>query len=764
MNSKKKILSTVIGFFMGGMGSQGFAQDATGGQSEWVLEEIVVTATKRSTGIQDTAMSISAVSGEAIDKRGLVGMDDYLRTLPGVSMQDRGAGQNSVVIRGVASNPQGSEPSPTGIYFGEIPVVDLGASTAGDVSGSADLKLVDIERVEVLRGPQGTLYGSGSMGGTVRVVPNSPDLSNMEGRVATRLSQTSGDGGTNTMVQGVISVPLIEDELAIRAVAYQFDNSGYIQNVAADQPEALDGAFFNPVDLGGVPSTNDDVGNDEYSGVRLTALWKPVDDLSVTLSHIQQEIDQDGRPEVNLGLDGDFQQVRITSGAVNGFGDEAINTDLEINNLVINYENEWGSIFSSSSVIDSNNLTGADISAAFLGVPSFQVTTIGVDSFIQELRFVSDFEGALQLTAGIYYDDREYSDSSSTFWAGDPGLEASTILPILGASSIETLTTKEEDIKQKAVFAEVSYDINDQLKATVGARYFEYEQREVLNGDGALSLIQEELVVSNDDDGESYKFNLEYTPNDDTLIYGQWAEGFRLGSTLLPLRSDCLGPDGTIIGLGFRPQEEVEPDNLESFELGLKTTLAEGRVTVNTSVYRINWEGIPVSITAPCGVATTLNAGESKSEGIEAEVRVHVSESILLDFSTSYGESILTESHPDLGDSGDSLPGSSDFNVSVGLEYSFMLLEYDAFVRGDYAYISEYYNNIDESGEASGGFGELNLRAGIAAGQFDIDLFVNNLTDEDGFTWVESTFAGVGSNRGYRIRPRTIGVNVAYSF
>ena len=231
MNSKKNILASTIAFFVGagGMAPGVFAQadDAAAQQSQ--IDEIIVTASKRGAGqsIQDTAMAISALSGDTIEKRGLVGMDDYLRTLPGVSMQDRGASQNSVVIRGLSSDPQAGSGS-AGVYFGEVPLTGLGSASSAGNSGNGDIKMVDIERVEVLRGPQGTLYGSDALAGVVRVLPATANLQDFEGRVASRFSHTADGGSENTMVEAMVNYPLIEDELAVRAVAYRFDNSGYI--------------------------------------------------------------------------------------------------------------------------------------------------------------------------------------------------------------------------------------------------------------------------------------------------------------------------------------------------------------------------------------------------------------------------------------------------------------------------------------------------------------------------------------------------------
>ncbi len=230
-SKRKTVLAGLVGLFAAGGAMQASGQDGQTATSQSVIDEILVTATKRATSLQDTPMSISALGSDTIEKRGLVGMDDYLRTVPGVSFQDRGAGQNSIVMRGIAVSPQ-TENEAVGVYYGETPIAGLSNAGNGGGGGNLDIKLVDIERIEVLRGPQGTLYGSGSMGGTVRVIPKAPNLQDVEGSISGRFSNTSEEGDNNTMIQGVINVPLIEDTLAMRAVAYQFDNSGYIKNVA----------------------------------------------------------------------------------------------------------------------------------------------------------------------------------------------------------------------------------------------------------------------------------------------------------------------------------------------------------------------------------------------------------------------------------------------------------------------------------------------------------------------------------------------------
>ena len=211
MKTRKKLLASTIAFFIGGNATSVIGQEAGSGQETeggFVLEEIVVTASKRETSLQDTAMSISAIGSDTIDKRNLVGMGDYLNSLPGVSVLDQGPGFSAVVIRGLAIQPQAGDAQSTavtGVYFGETPISGLGL-----FGGSADIKLIDMERVEVLRGPQGTLYGAGAMGGVVRNIPAAPNLETIEGNLELDLSNTEEEGGDNHALKGVINIPLIE--------------------------------------------------------------------------------------------------------------------------------------------------------------------------------------------------------------------------------------------------------------------------------------------------------------------------------------------------------------------------------------------------------------------------------------------------------------------------------------------------------------------------------------------------------------------------
>lgn len=672
-------------------------------------------------------------------------------------MQDRGAGQNSVIVRGIASTPQ-SENGAVGIYYGDTPVTDLITATGSGSSGNGDLKLVDMQRIEVLRGPQGTLYGSGSMGGTVRAIPNSPNLESTEGKLSARYSHTGDQGGGNSMVQGTLNLPLIEDKLAVRAVVYQFDNSGFIENVAASQPLAN---ISTRVAQSGSAEDRGDIGSDEYTGFRVTGLWQATEELDVTLAFVKQDVEQDGWPEVNLDLDSD-KQARLRTG-LGGTNNEFLQADIEITNLVMNYDFGWSQLTSSTSWLDYSMVSQFDIShLSFLVGPFYNDNFSNTEALVEELRLVSKLDGPLQFIAGFYYEDKENESSLSWLWSGDAALT-----PAYGPTRLVSLGNQE--VKQKAFFGEISYALSDQLTATLGARHFDYERDQLFNtfSRGVPGFV--DFLLEKEESGNIFKANLSWTPNDDILVYGQWSEGFRLGNVQFPTRPSCdADNDGVLDDLGFPAPEGIDSDNTENFELGFKASFINNRISLNASIYHIDWEGIPVNFALPsCSSSVVLNAGESKSEGLELEIKALLTEQLQLNISSSYGEATLTEDAPNIGNKGDNLPGSPDFNFSAGLEFGFNVAEYAGFARIDYAYVSEYFfrTTVQPGDRPAGDYDQIHLKAGINLDKVALDLFVNNLTNADDLTWVEEVSNRFnGTNRVYRLRPRTVGLNISYRF
>ncbi|MCT2533514.1 TonB-dependent receptor [SAR92 clade bacterium H231] len=747
MNTKKSILAATIGYFMaGGVG----AAEVVGAEAQEAhLDEIIVTANKRSQSLQDTAMSISALSGDTIAKQGLVGMGDYLATIPGVAQADFGVGRNRVSMRGVVGSAL--EESTVSSYFGEVPLNQI------DIAGSTtDIKLVDIERVEVLRGPQGTLYGSGSLGGTIRNIPNAPKLDEFELTLEAGLSSTKGAGGFNNKTTAVVNAPLIDNQLAMRFVAYRFENQGYIDLVSSRDPDKV--AFA--VATGSVLSDAKGEGGTEYTGGRLSLLWRPTEELTATLMHLSQKLEQDGYNDVEI-TKGTYTYDTYESAAfsLNGHlgGSEFLGDQADITNLVLEYDLSWGSLLSTSTISKSTIDRVRDLGrfGGFGLEGTAQAGETEAKSVFQEIRVATELDGPLQFVGGVYYENREDVFTQDWVWIGDHAL-----IPSGYGSDPDNIqhSTLENHVQQTAFFGELSYQLSDQLNITLGGRQFDYDRRLIDAATGTFAQPTKDDVSN--ETGNTKKVNIAYTPNDDALLYAQWSQGFRLGRPLPPVTaSRCdLDNDGILDGTPVRIEGgSLDADTLDSYELGGKFELMDNRLVVSAALYHIKWEGLPVTVNATCGVQGLINGGDAETEGVEIEVDYAVSEALKVDFGASYNEGELAEDNS-LGSKGDRLPLSPRANANMGIEYSFQLAGYDSFIRADYAYVGSYYNDFKETSLQLGDYDKLGLRAGINIDNWDVEFYGNNLTNSDEITTL------VFGIRSTRVAPAQFGFNARYQF
>ncbi|MEJ0038004.1 MAG: TonB-dependent receptor [Gammaproteobacteria bacterium] len=726
-------------------GRAGAGKPAAGG-----LEEVVVTANKREQSLQDTAMSLSALSARDIEQQSLNGMADYLRTMPGVSHLDQGAGRNATVIRGISVNPQSeglSVGQTVGVYFGEVPLSGLRWS-------AADLKLVDMERVEVLRGPQGTLYGSGSLSGAVRNIPVAPNLGAFEGSVEAGYSDTADRGSGNNEIKGVVNVPLIDDQLAVRAVGYRFKDSGYIDNVAASDPAMI--ARATQFGARNLLVNQDNVGNTDYKGGRIEVLWRPTENLKATLMYLAQNLGQDGLPEVEIPR-GRSTQSRLRIAPIMGGGSESLADDTHVGNLVLEYTFPWASLLSSSSYSTQEFHRNYDAGVFFGNIPGPQLYITDVDGFNQEVRLVSKLQGPLQFVAGVYYEDVKFRSLTRTYYGGAPQFNPypSTLL-IDG--------TERTTLRQGAVFGELSYTIAEKLTLTGGVRKFDYKRDTSLASSGPLVGAATASHLKSDENNSSYKVNLSYKATENSLLYAQWSQGFRLGKPQGPSPVTCdVNHDGFVDGLDGVPVSgrNIDSDFLDSYELGGKFDLLENRMVINAAIYTIQWKGLPVSVAPACGFPVVLNAGHAKSRGAEIESAFSLARNLKLNVGASYVNAELDGDAPGIGVDGARLPGSPKYQYNAGVQYSWDIAAVPLYVRADYAFVGGFYNNVRETGTVAGDFGQINMKLGATLKHVELSLFGNNLSNADNLTWVSSSY---NDGRAYRLRPRTVGVNALYRF
>ena len=435
------------------------------------LQEVVVTATKREERLQDVPMSLAVIGSQDIDRRGLIGMEDYLRSIPGVNEIDRGASDNAIVIRGITTSPEGQNSASgttVSTYFGETPITGAGGYGAGEI----DIRPVDMQRIEVLRGPQGTTFGDASLGGTMRLIPAKPRLDAVEGQVTGDYSGTADLGGSNSMIQGVLNVPIVTDRLALRLVGYHYDDSGFYRNVGGSSPAIV--GVYDTFGLDSVISGygQTDVGRMFTTGGRAEALFQATDNLDISVTFLSQKIEQNGVPDSDVGV-GAYEQTRGVVGPTgrirNQLG-EVGDTNINLANLVLNYSMGWGTLTTVASWVDSGSANAADLTQAFQLPISFTGRS-DFNSFTAETRLASHLEGAFQFLGGLFYErlGEHYADTLD--W---PGPESTNVI---GTTPL-FLGDIRRRLDQRAVFGEFSYDITDKIKATVGGRYFKYKKDE----------------------------------------------------------------------------------------------------------------------------------------------------------------------------------------------------------------------------------------------------------------------------------------------
>ena len=777
-NTRKTLLASMVGLFAAGGLSTAAAQETESARAQGVLDEIIVTSTRRAESLNDAALSVAAIGGDEIDKRNLSEMNDYLRTIPGVSFVDQGVGRNAVVIRGLTIDPEqeAEQNGPTvGVYFGEVSIGGLSS-----LGGSADLRMVDLERVEVLRGPQGTLFGSGSLGGAVRNMPMAPDLSEFGGNINTSYSNTAEFGGDNTKLEAVLNIPLIEDELAIRVVAYDHQNEGYIKNIAGTQLENNGpvSPFYDVADavadFGGeeLYQNKNRVGDADYTGGRISALWTATDELSVTLQYITQDVEQEGFPYAQLVTGGYTQAVMQTGEnvpALLGKG-QGLKDDIEISNLVLEYDIGWATITSSSAWLKNDSEFNYDTASFFGGSPSIQFMSQTQDVFTEELRLVSQSTGPMQYILGLYYEDIEADREAYTYATAD----LDTFLlgtPFGDENPLVAVALIDKEVKQFSVYGEVSYEFTEQVTLSAGARRFDYERSDLTVQTGVFGNTTN--AGESDETGTNLKLNLSYQIDEDKLLYAQWSEGFRLGNTNRQLpKSICdVNDDGLLDGTTAALSSSFDSDTTENFEIGAKLSLLDNRLQVNASIYNIDWNGIPIRVFPGklpeqeeqiCFDGVVVNVAEASSQGFELETRYQVSSDFTVNFSGAYTSVELAKDTPVLGAiNGDRLPGTPEYNLNLSFEYDFEISGNPSYLRSSYSYVSDFYKQVGEKGDRGGDYGQVNLSLGVALGQFNVDLFADNLTNEDALTSIGALFP---DSRAWRLRPRTIGLNVGYQF
>lgn len=734
------------------------------------IEEIVVTAAKRGEQtLQDTPMTIQAFSGDMLAAMGASGIEDLAGRVPGFTVYNAGTNQKKLRMRGISSTAE-SEPQETvAIYLDDVPMTGNGG-TNNENGSSPDLALFDLDRIEVLKGPQSTLYGAGAMGGTVRYILNRPDTEAFAGKVGATLSDMkSGDSSWKT--EAMFNLP-VSDTFALRVVGSYRADGGYVDNLVQT------GTAFQPK-----KGPEDDIdSSDQFAGI-FTALWQPTEDLSVLARYARQDYDVDGETSVDadvrvkvpgLQLDrDDLEQVR--------FIEEVNEDELEVYALTVEYDLGFATLTSATSRNERDVYDVQDTSIVpilFFGVPPAQlggptqiaaplVNDNGHEQTVEELRLASNGDTALSWVLGLYYFDMDKTFSQNGVVEGlDAQLGGLTDL--LGNPDIPYEAVTDQTMEQKAAFGEVTWDFADRWSMVLGLRWFKVEQDflQVANGliNGGPSVRGGEAK----EDDVNPKATLSYAISDDVLLYGTVSRGYRIGGINQPVPLDAgtgCRAEVNSLGLDAAPLD-FGSDFIWNYEIGAKSTLADGRVQLNAAAFHIDWKDIQVRKQLNCGFTFFTNSAEAGVDGAEIDLQAQVTDAFYVSATIGYTDGQIEKDDLFLGaSSGDQVPGVSDFTFSASAEYTFDIGGRASFLRADYNYGSEFdslFRTSDPANREAGGFGILNVRAGtdIVEG-WQASVFVNNLMDERG---VAGTQNNLFADYEFVVRPRTIGVSTLYTF
>jgi outer membrane receptor protein involved in Fe transport len=766
------------------------------GASTGELQEVVVTAQRRSERLMDVPMTIQAFTQETLDQQGLRSVDDLTRVAPGVTFLRNGMSSSGnyndedsdISIRGIDSTAGAAT---TGIYVDDTPIQTrhLNFGTVNPYPA-----LFDLDRVEVLKGPQGTLFGAGSEGGTIRFITPEPSLTTYSGYARAEYGNIDG-GGQNYEAGAAFGGPIIDGVLGFRVSASFREDGGWVNRVTYTAPP-LGGAgvyIGNPAVTG---VTERSANWHDTQTFRAALKWQPIDGLSVDPSIYVQTL------HIN---DTGAYWLNISDPASNNYNNGNAQRDPStdpwyLGSLKISWNQPWANIVSNTSYFDRQQHSISDYSqwydTVFLGntypLPNQINSSYFTDrqnNFNEEIRASSaDPSSPLQWSAGLFY--THTNEDSTEYVVAPAGCTGNCPINAPGypAGSLVYLQPRFSLLdKQAAIFGEVSWKFFDVFKLTAGLRYSDLQYYGVVQEieQGSFGTLNVNTPSSGSSRPVTPRFVLNYQPDPDNLYYVSAAKGFRPGGINTTLPSDCFA------GTGVNPASAAAPfssDSLWQYEVGSKNTLLDHRLTVSGSIYYIKWKNIQQFVYLACGLGFDYNLGEVTGKGGDLEVQWRALDELTLGLTAAYTDSSFDEKvtlpggTDQLVASGDHL-AASPWNIDVNAEYVLTAVAYKPYLRLDYQYATPQKSLIPYTDPANDpnadatlpGLPEirvLNVRAGVRFSGFDVSLFATNALNYHTPIFVSRDFNAPAYGlpnydtnyfgRGYA--PRTVGVTGTYKF
>ncbi|MGB8841130.1 MAG: TonB-dependent receptor [Aliidongia sp.] len=708
------------------------------------IEEITVTAEKREEAAKDVPASVSALTGNMLSELGLNGIDDYGSYVPGLIVLSNQRGFGQVVLRGITTGTNQPTAS-VGTYIDDVP---YGSSTAfaGGNLVIADIDPFDIERIEVDRGPQGTLYGAGTLAGVLKYVTAPPELGTLTSRTEFDAGGTEG-GGLDEAAKALVNAPL-GDRAALRLDLYERHDSGFID------------------DLG---TSNRNENFSDVEGGRFSLLAKPRDDLTLRLTSLYQARQIGGTPSIDVdpatlqAVDGDLTQSRLLREAASQqyqLHDFAVSWDLGAANLVSS--TSYGRSLAHAETDDTENL--GQLLQLFSGLRATPAvsfpTSFTTDKFTEEVRLASDENRSLNWLIGTFY-TYEWSNARDSL--------QSFLHDVTLPAAIASPFSQEEPsrFREYAGFGDVDYYFLPDVDLTAGLRWsrnrqsFDQTSSGLLNNIAAPQTVTTSLGASA---GSSLTFRLapRWRINDDLTAYAEASSGYRPGGPNVP-------HPNSLFGAGSSPAS-FAADSLVNYETGVKSELFDKHLSFDASAFLIDWRHIQLQ-SATNGFTVETNGGAATSQGIELAAGYHPLNGLVLGLSGAYTQANLAADAPSIGGAkGDALPTVPRWSGAATTDYEFPAFGiWDGTIGASYRRISDrntsFNQDIQNPNLRLPAYGELDLRAGLAADSRTITLFINNVLNDRGAVDIQDQIAPPGTPARETItRPLSVGLQVTLGF
>lgn len=709
--------------------------DVRAADDSMMIAEIIVTAQKREESLRDVPVSITAVGSQQLENFHVTQLTDIAAYVPGFQVDSTGSpGQTTLTLRGVAPVGPGQT---VGTYIDDTPV---GSSSfyARSVQFALDLLPYDVERLEVLRGPQGTLYGASTIGGLLKYVTRSPDLSEFEFRAgAEMMSMTDADDlGVGGRV--AINAPLVDGKFAVRASYAYLRTPGYIDNPVL-----------------GIEDQNEY----QQDGGRLAFLWQISDAVSLKFSGIWQSVDSDDNANEVLSLPPSLTAVNGGRSNTNVVA-QPFTKDLAYYSATFNWNLGWATFLSATSYSDTDTVQKQDgtpifgiVYDLFAGIPDGRAPFtlgLGLTKWTEELRLTSNSDGRVEWMVGGFFTDEDSSNTQVV-----RSYFADGVTPIPGLDPLADLSLPTT-YKEYGIFADLTYQFTERFDLTVGARWSTNDQTFAQISAGGPLIPAGTTPGESSEDVWTYMVSPRFHVSEDTMIYGRVASGYRPG-----------GPNVELAGA----PPQVDSDSLVNYELGLKSEFLEGRAFIDMALFYVDWKDIQLTV-ASGGISYLDNAGKAQSRGVEVSAALAPIEGLRVGINAAYTDASLTEDvpPPGAGDDGDQLPRIPEWSGSFTADYSFALgSSWTAGIGGGLRYVDERLSLLESDPDVvtAGSYSALDLNASLSGGHWSVRLYARNVTDERGE--VSSNMQTDALNQqlyvtAVPLQPRTIGLALDVTF